>query len=52
VCLRASTDGGSTRPKEAGLVEIILIIAAVILLVPMVALWIDDERTRTRAKTR
>jgi hypothetical protein len=33
-------------------VEIILIIAAVILLAPMVALWIDDERNRTRAKTR
>jgi hypothetical protein len=28
-------------------VEIILIIAAVILLAPLVALWVDDEREHT-----
>jgi hypothetical protein len=50
--VRAFTDGGFTSRAEAGLVEIILIIFAVILLAPMIVLWIDDQRDRTHANTR
>jgi hypothetical protein len=32
--------------------EIFLLIAAVILLIPVLALWIDDQRDRMHAKPR
>jgi hypothetical protein len=50
--VRDFTDGGSPRAAEAGTVETILIIAAVILLAPMIALWIDDERDHMHPKAR
>lgn len=48
--MRAFTDSRNAGRAHSSYMEIMLLIAAVILLIPVLALWIDDERDRTRAK--
>ncbi len=50
--MRQTTDGGIAARTETGLVAWILVIAAVLLLIPVVALWLEDEHDRMHPKQR